>query len=130
MITEIPGGHPNRCKQINESLQAGLKRIGIAVKNGILLIENTLQARDGGMSREDALLKACPERLRPIFITAFSAILAMVPIAMKGELEAPMAVAVIGGLLASTLMTLLVVPCAYLLLDNFRSRYFQRIERV
>lgn len=115
------------------SIMAGvgaLLLIGIAVKNGILLIENTLQARDEGMSREDALLKACPERLRPIFITAFSAILAMVPIAMKGELEAPMAVAVIGGLLASTLMTLLVVPCAYLLLDNFRSRYFQRIERV
>jgi hydrophobic/amphiphilic exporter-1 (mainly G- bacteria), HAE1 family len=104
--------------------------IGIAVKNGILLIENTLQSRDAGMNREEALLKACPERLRPIFITAFSAIFAMIPIAMKGELEAPMAVAVIGGLLASTMMTLLVVPCAYLILDDFRSRHFQRIERV
>ena len=103
--------------------------IGIAVKNGILLIENTLQARDSGMEREEALLKACPERLRPIFITAFSAILAMVPVAFKGELEAPMAVAVIGGLLASTMMTLLVVPTAYSLLDDFRSRYFKRIER-
>ncbi|MFA5506481.1 MAG: efflux RND transporter permease subunit [Vulcanimicrobiota bacterium] len=115
------------------SIMAGvgaLLLIGIAVKNGILLIENTLQARDAGMEREAALLKACPERLRPIFITAFSAILAMVPVALKGELEAPMAVAVIGGLLASTMMTLLVVPSAYLILDNFRSRYFQRIERV
>jgi HAE1 family hydrophobic/amphiphilic exporter-1 len=104
--------------------------IGIAVKNGILLIENTLQSRDAGMKREEALLKACPERLRPIFITAFSAIFAMIPIALKGELEAPMAVAVIGGLLASTMMTLLVVPCAYLILDDFRSRHLQRIERV
>lgn len=114
------------------SIMAGvgaLLLIGIAVKNGILLIENTLQSRDAGLSREDALLKACPERLRPIFITAFSAILAMVPVALKGELEAPMAVAVIGGLLASTMMTLLVVPSAYLILDDFRARFFKRIER-
>lgn len=114
------------------SIMAGvgaLLLIGIAVKNGILLIENTLQARDQGMGREEALLKACPERLRPIFITAFSAILGMVPIAIRGELEAPMAVAVIGGLLASTLMTLLVVPISYLIIDDFRSRFLERRER-
>lgn len=111
------------------SVMAGvgvLLLIGIAVKNGILLLENTLQARDAGLPREEAILKACPERLRPIFITAFAAILGMVPIAVKGELEAPMAVAVIGGLFASTMMTLLVVPVAYLYLDDFRSKFAGR----
>lgn len=107
------------------SVMAGvgcLLLVGIAVKNGILLIENTLQARARGMSREAALLHACPERLRPILMTAFAAILGMTPIAMRGELEAPMAVAVIGGLFASTMLTLLVVPLAYVLFDNLETR--------
>ena len=107
------------------SVMAGvgcLLLIGIAVKNGILLIENTLQARDSGMSREDALLHACPERLRPILMTAFAAMLGMIPIAVRGELEAPMAVAVIGGLFASTMLTLLVVPLAYVLFDNLEQK--------
>ena len=115
------------------SVMAGvgaLMLIGIAVKNGVLLIENTLQKRETGMDREAAILKACPERMRPVFITAFSAILAMIPIMVKGELEAPMAVAVIGGLFASTMMTLLVVPTAYLILDDFRSKFSKRRDRV
>ncbi|ODT81413.1 hypothetical protein ABS71_00415 [bacterium SCN 62-11] len=103
--------------------------VGISVKNGILLIENTLQARDRGMSREDALLEACPTRLRPILITALAAMLGMVPIAMRGrggELEAPMAITVIGGLFVSTMLTLVVVPMAYLLLDDFEQRFFKK----
>lgn len=114
------------------SVMAGvgcLMLIGIAVKNGILLIENTLQAQDRGMPREEALLFACPERLRPILITALAAILGMIPIATRGrggELEAPMAIAVIGGLLASTLLTLFVVPLAYITLDNFERRWFKK----
>lgn len=114
------------------SIMAGvgsLLLIGVAVKNGILLIENTLQAREAGMAREEALLEACPERLRPVLITALSAIFAMIPVAMKGALEAPLAIAVIGGLLASTFMTLLVVPMAYLILDDFRSKYGDRRDR-
>ncbi len=103
--------------------------IGLVVKNGILLIENTLQKRDEGKTREEAILEACPERLRPILITALSAMLAMVPIALRGELEAPMAIAVIGGLFASTLLTLLIVPMAYLIIDDFRSGFFERHER-
>lgn len=107
------------------SVMAGvgcLLLIGIAVKNGILLIENTLQSIDAGMPRREALLHACPERLRPIFMTAFSAILGMVPIAVRGALEAPMAVAVIGGLFASTLLTLLIVPMAYVVIDDLQLR--------
>lgn len=114
------------------SIMAGvgsLLLIGVAVKNGILLIENTLQAREAGLLREEALLEACPERLRPVLITALSAIFAMIPVALKGELEAPLAIAVIGGLLASTFMTLLVVPMAYLYLDDFRQRFGERRSR-
>ena len=103
--------------------------IGISVKNGILLIENTLQARDRGLDREAALLEACPTRLRPILITALAAMLGMVPIAMRGrggELEAPMAITVIGGLFVSTVLTLVVVPMAYLLLDDLEERFFKK----
>ncbi|MBS2037196.1 efflux RND transporter permease subunit [bacterium] len=102
--------------------------VGISVKNGILLIENTLQARDRGLDREAALLEACPTRLRPILITALAAMLGMVPIALRGrggELEAPMAITVIGGLFVSTMLTLVVVPMAYLLLDDLENRFFQ-----
>ena len=103
--------------------------VGISVKNGILLIENTLQLRDQGRGREEALLEACPTRLRPILITALAAMLGMVPIAMRGrggELEAPMAITVIGGLFVSTVLTLVVVPMAYLLLDDFEQRFFKK----
>lgn len=111
------------------SVMAGvgcLMLVGIAVKNGILLIENTIQAREAGRPRLEALIEACPARLRPILITALSAILAMMPIALRGrggELEAPMAIAVMGGLLASTVLTLLVVPAAYLVLDDLEARW-------
>ena len=114
------------------SVMAGvgcLMLVGIAVKNGILLIDNTLRAREAGMAREEALLYACPERLRPILITAFAAMLAMLPIAMRGrggEMESPMAIAVVGGLLASTLLTLFIVPMAYLTLDDLDTRFFRR----
>ena len=103
--------------------------VGISVKNGILLIENTLQARDRGLDRESALSEACPTRLRPILITALAAMLGMVPIALRGrggELEAPMAITVIGGLFVSTLLTLVVVPMAYLLLDDLEMRFFKK----
>jgi hydrophobic/amphiphilic exporter-1 (mainly G- bacteria), HAE1 family len=114
------------------SVMAGvgcLMLIGIAVKNGILLVENTIQARQRGLPREQALLEACPARLRPILITALAAMLGMVPIAMRGrggELEAPMAIAVIGGLFASTLLTLFVVPLAYLVFDDLETRYLKK----
>ena len=113
------------------SVMAGvgcLLLVGIAVKNGILLIENTLRSRAAGMEREQALLHACPARLRPILITALAAMLGMFPIAVRGrggELEAPMAIAVIGGLFVSTALTLFVVPMAYLVLDDLENRFFK-----
>lgn len=94
--------------------------MGIVTKNGILLVDftNTLRRRDG-MDRNAAILKAGPTRLRPILMTTFAMIFGMLPVAMWGsESRAPMAVTVIGGLITSTLLTLVVVPVVYTLLDD------------
>jgi HAE1 family hydrophobic/amphiphilic exporter-1 len=96
--------------------------VGIVVKNGILLIEYTNQLRERGMERNEAVLTASPTRLRPILMTTGAAVLGMVPLAMawaRGtEIQAPLATAVIGGLLTSTVLTLVVVPVMYTLLDD------------
>ncbi len=98
--------------------------MGLVTKNAILVIEFTNQLRERGMERDEALLTAGPIRLRPVVMTALSTIGGMLPVAlMLGggagvEVRAPMAVAVIGGLLASTLLTLVVVPVVYSLFDS------------
>lgn len=97
--------------------------MGLVTKNGILLVDyiNTLRRRDG-MERNDAVIHAGPVRLRPIIMTSLAIIFGMLPIALGrgegSESRAPMAVAVIGGLAVSTLLTLVVVPVAYTLLDD------------
>jgi HAE1 family hydrophobic/amphiphilic exporter-1 len=94
--------------------------MGLVTKNGILLVDytNTLRRRDN-LARNAALLKAGPTRLRPILMTTFAMIFGMSPIALFGsESRAPMAVTVIGGLTTSTLLTLVVVPVVYTLLDD------------
>jgi len=97
--------------------------MGLVTKNAILLIDytNTLRRRDG-LDRTAALLKAGPTRLRPILMTTAAMVFGMLPIAISrgqgSEMRAPMAVAVIGGLLVSTLLTLVVVPVVYSLLDD------------
>ena len=99
-----------------------LMLVGIVVKNGILLVDYTNTLRGRGMLREEALLTAGPTRLRPILMTASAAMLGMLPLALalgKGsEVQAPMATAVIGGLLTSTGLTLFVVPVVYSILDD------------
>ena len=98
--------------------------MGLVTKNAILLIDytNTLRNRDG-LTRLDALLKAGPTRLRPILMTTLAMIFGMLPIALAtgsgSEQQAPMATGVIGGLITSTLLTLVVVPVVYTLLDDF-----------
>ncbi len=98
--------------------------MGIVKKNAILLVDYTNQLRAAGKPTREALLEACPVRLRPILMTSLSTIAGALPAALAfgpgAELRAPMAVAVIGGILLSTLLTLLVVPCAYALLARFR----------
>lgn len=91
--------------------------MGLVTKNGILLVEVAVQKIHGGMPLKEALLLAGPLRLRPILMTTFAAGGGMLPVAighgMGGEARSPMGVAVIGGLLASTLLTLVVVPCLF-----------------
>lgn len=103
-----------------------LMLVGIVVKNGILLVDYTNRLRARGLPRDQALLQAGPTRLRPILMTASAATLGMLPIATgigKGaEVQAPMATAVIGGLITSTVLTLFVVPVVYSLLDDLASR--------
>jgi hydrophobe/amphiphile efflux-1 (HAE1) family protein len=114
--------------------------MGIVKKNSILLVDFTNQVRArGGVGVREALLKACPIRLRPILMTSFATIAAALPLALAlgpgAELRAPMAIAVIGGVLVSTLLTLFVVPCVYELLARFErdraavERRRQEIER-
>jgi multidrug efflux pump subunit AcrB len=97
--------------------------MGLVTKNAILLVDYTitLRTRDG-MERNAALLKAGPIRLRPILMTTAAMVFGMLPIALGlgvgGRQRAPMAVVVVGGLLASTLLTLIVVPVVYTLLDE------------
>ncbi len=94
--------------------------MGLVTKNGILLVDftNTLRTRDR-MERDAAVLKAGPIRLRPILMTTFAMIFGMLPVALWGsESRSPMAVAVVGGLTTSTLLTLVVVPVVYTLMDD------------
>jgi HAE1 family hydrophobic/amphiphilic exporter-1 len=100
--------------------------MGIVKKNSILLVDFTNQRREAGMSVKDALLNACPIRLRPIIMTSVSTIAAAIPpalaIGMGSETRVPMSIVVIGGVLFSTMLTLFVVPCVYSLLSNLESR--------
>jgi HAE1 family hydrophobic/amphiphilic exporter-1 len=96
--------------------------MGLVTKNGILLIDFTNQQREAGMPRLDALLRAGRVRLRPIIMTTVAMIFGMLPLALAlgpgAEARAPMARAVIGGLITSTILTLFVVPVVYTLLDD------------
>jgi len=100
--------------------------MGIATKNSILLVEYAIVAqRDHGMSRIDALLDACRKRARPIVMTTIAMGAGMLPIAIgagsaDSSFRSPMAVAVIGGLVTSTLLSLLVIPVAFTYLDDFK----------
>ncbi len=101
--------------------------MGIVKKNSILLVEFTnTRRRDKGMNVTEALLEACPIRLRPILMTSFATIAAAIPPALGigpgAETRIPMALVVIGGVLFSTFLTLLVVPCVYSLLAPLESR--------
>lgn len=97
--------------------------MGIVKKNSILLVDFTNQLREQGETNVlKALLKACPIRLRPILMTSFSTIFAAIPPALAlgpgAETRIPMAITVIGGMLVSTVLTLVVVPCVYSLFSN------------
>ena len=105
--------------------------MGIVKKNSILLVDFTNhRRRDGGLGVTEALLEACPIRLRPILMTSFATVAAAIPPALGigpgAETRIPMALVVIGGVLLSTLLTLLVVPCAYSLLAPLESHRHEK----
>ena len=97
--------------------------MGIVKKNSILLVDYTNQLRSEGHEVTQALLQACPVRLRPILMTSLAMITGALPEAISAgpgsETTIPMAIAIIGGLMASTVLTLFVVPCAYSLMSRF-----------
>jgi multidrug efflux pump subunit AcrB len=101
-----------------------LTLMGIVTKNSILLVEYAVMARRRGLNRHDALIDACAKRARPIIMTTIAMGAGMLPIALgwSGDpsFRSPMGVAVIGGLLASTALSLFVVPAAFTVLDDFR----------
>jgi HAE1 family hydrophobic/amphiphilic exporter-1 len=105
--------------------------LGLVTKNAILLIDyaNTLRHRDG-LERDEAMRRAGPVRLRPILMTTFAMIFGMLPSALGSgegaESQRPMAIAIIGGLVSSTFLTLVVVPVVYSLLDPL-SEWMNRV---
>ena len=108
--------------------------IGIVTKNAILLVDYTNQLREKGQEVFAALLEAGPVRLRPILMTSAATIAGMIPVALGqsegGEQRAPMALCVIGGLTTSTLLTLVVVPVVYSLVDGIAARMSKRFRRI
>jgi len=99
---------------------------GIVVKNAIVLVDYINQLREEGMAREEAIVEAGRVRLRPILMTTLTTVLALVPMALGlgegAEIRQPMAVTVIDGLTVSTLLTLIVIPTVYSVLDRKRFR--------
>src|SRR5205085_5172845 len=106
--------------------------MGLVTKNGILLVDFTNQQREQGRTRLDAILSAGRIRLRPIIMTTVAMIFGMIPLALAigegAEQRAPMARAVIGGLITSTLLTLFVVPVVYTLLDDVGALVLRRVR--
>ena len=101
--------------------------IGLVAKNSILLVDLTNQIRLQGASVQDALMQACPIRMRPVVMTSLTIILALLPAALGfgagSESNKPLSVAIIGGMISSTLLTLVVVPAAYSLAMNAQTRW-------
>ncbi|MDT8997802.1 efflux RND transporter permease subunit [Paucibacter sp. APW11] len=107
--------------------------MGLVAKNAILLLDAARQEEAEGMDREEALMHAGRKRLRPILMTTFALIAGMLPVAIGvgdgGEFYRPMAVAIIGGTITSTLLTLLVVPSFYDSIEIAKDRMFAKFGR-
>src|ERR1700756_1153144 len=104
------------------SLIGLLMLLGLAAKNSILLVEYAIEREREGMPQREAIMEACRERARPIVMTTMAMAAGMLPTALaigKGsEFRQPMAVAVIGGLITSTVLSLVLVPAVYALVDD------------
>src|SRR5690606_30313352 len=104
--------------------------LGLVAKNSILLVDLTNQLRREGKGIDEALLEACPIRMRPVLMTSLTVILALLPAALGvgagAETNGPLAVAVIGGMITSTALTLVVVPSVYSLMEGGLERLRRR----
>jgi HAE1 family hydrophobic/amphiphilic exporter-1 len=108
--------------------------VGIVVNNAIVLVDRVQQHRETGMARDEALLAGGRERFRPIVMTAATTIVGLLPMAIGkagviGIPYFPLARAVIGGLLASTVLSLLLVPLFYTYLDDFKALLRETLRR-
>jgi HAE1 family hydrophobic/amphiphilic exporter-1 len=111
-------------KPLNMMAYIGIIMLGgIAVNNAIILIDRINQLREAGISKREAILLAGSQRIRPILMTSLTTILALLPLTIgigeSASLRSPMAYAVIGGLVSSTILTLVVIPCVYWVFDTF-----------
>ena len=103
---------------------------GISVNNGIVMVDYINQLKRRGIEKKEAILQACSVRLRPVLITALTTIMGMLPMALSvsqgSEMRAPMAITVVGGLVATTFLTLFVVPIIYSYFDRVKFREKKR----
>ena len=111
-----------------------LMLMGLCAKNSILLVEFAIEAERAGASARDALFEACAQRTRPIIMTSMAMIAGMLPTALAvsegSETRQPMAVAVIGGMLTSTVLSLFLVPVIYEIIDGFEQRLLPKLSRL
>jgi len=108
--------------------------MGLVTKNAILLIDFIKKAMDRGETRYDAIIQAGKTRLRPILMTTSAMVMGMIPLALGlgegGEQSAPMAHAVIGGVITSTLLTLVVVPVIFTYLDDLKNFLLRQTRKL
>ena len=108
--------------------------VGIAVNDSIILVDRINQLIREGSDRKEAILQAGQQRIRPIIMTSLTTVLALLPLTFgfgeSASLRSPMAIAVIGGLITSTLLTLVVIPCVYDVLDRFKNLFVRKSESV
>jgi hydrophobic/amphiphilic exporter-1 (mainly G- bacteria), HAE1 family len=102
--------------------------VGLVVKNAIILVDKVNQLREAGVAKRVALVEGARSRLRPIIMTTTCTLFGFLPLALAvgegAEVRSPMAITVIGGLLVSTLLTLVVIPVVYDLLDRRADEYY------
>ncbi len=108
--------------------------VGLVVKNAIILIDKVNQLREAGVAKREALVEGARSRLRPIIMTTLCTLFGFLPLALAfgegAEVRSPMAITVIGGLLVSTLLTLVVIPVVYDLLDRRPDEYYAERGRL
>ncbi len=107
--------------------------VGLVGKNAILVVDYTNTLRERGRSRHDALVEAGPIRLRPIMMTTLALILGMLPIALAlgagSEFRETIGITIIGGMILSTMLTLLVIPCSYTIFDDASIYFYNKFHR-